>query len=122
MGKAKGLKAVVVCVKIKGVLECVSLTCMCLSVLLFNETSKESRLEKNITESANPHGKTKNGPLVGCLCESSLVDKRPDSHHRGSEGWSKLKDGYNGSLAFHAGASTHTHTYTLKECMPNQPC
>lgn len=46
MGKAKGLKAVVVCVKIKGVLECVSLTCMCLSVLLFNETSKESRLKK----------------------------------------------------------------------------
>lgn len=48
MGKAKGLKAVVVCVKIKGVLECVSLTCMCLSVLLFNETSKESRLKKYI--------------------------------------------------------------------------
>lgn len=98
VGKAKGLRALVVCVKIKGVWVSVSLTrtwmCTCLSVLSWvqasNDKSKESGLRQFFTiYKTSRQNKTR--AAAGGLSASSPLDKGLVNHHRGSGGWSKLK-------------------------------
>lgn len=113
VGNAKGPRALAVCVKIKGVrAHGRACTCRCLPwEQAPTDTSKESRLKQFsffFPESIKPHSQTKLQSQLGVWVSPLYWTKSPVNHHRGSEGWSKLKRGDNGSLGLHTLTRTHS--------------
>lgn len=107
VGEGKGPRAQVVCIKIKGV--CSTWMCIYLSMLPWEQASSDTseiKTETIFSESTKNPRQNKTALPAGGRSESSLLDKGPVNHHRGSGGWSKLKQGHNGSLGLH----THTHS------------
>lgn len=123
MVEAEGPRALVECGKIKGVRRLVLLACtlmwMYSGVLSLgrasNDISKKPGLKQFFRFHKTPR-QNKTAATAGGQSESSLLDKGPVNHLRESGGWSKLKQGHNGSLGF----QTHIHTHTPKECMANK--